>query len=118
MRDFTYVDDAVDAFLMAGASDAANGQVFNLGGIEPISLRDVTELLIELAGTGSYHLVPFPPERKAHRHRLDLRRRSQDPPRPAAGDRSVDMREGLARSIEFYRAHRAQYWAAARRRHG
>jgi len=31
-RDFDYVDDAVEAFLRAGASDAANGQVFNLGG--------------------------------------------------------------------------------------
>jgi len=53
LRDFTYVDDVVDAFLMAGASDAANGQVFNVGAIEPISLREVTELLIEIAGTGS-----------------------------------------------------------------
>ncbi len=31
-RDFDYVDDVVDAFLRAGASDAADGQVFNLGG--------------------------------------------------------------------------------------
>src|SRR5215203_2098571 len=36
LRDFTYVDDACDAFLRAGASDVSNGQVFNLGGPEPI----------------------------------------------------------------------------------
>src|SRR5919199_858901 len=29
LRDFTYVDDAVEALLLAAASDAANGQVFN-----------------------------------------------------------------------------------------
>ena len=46
-------------------SDAANGQVFNIGAIEPISLREVAELLIEVAGRGSYRLVPFPAERKA-----------------------------------------------------
>src|SRR5260370_27189859 len=63
LRDFTYVDDVVDAFLKAGASDAANGQVFNVGTIEPISLREVTELLIEISGTGSFRLQPFPPER-------------------------------------------------------
>jgi len=43
-----YVDDAVDAFLMAGANDAANGQVFNVGAIEPVSLRELADLLIEI----------------------------------------------------------------------
>jgi UDP-glucose 4-epimerase len=112
LRDFTYVDDAVDAFLMAGASDAANGQVFNVGAIEPISLREVTELLIEIAGTGSYRLLPFPPERKA----IDvgsiwvddrkLRRVLKWQPK-------VDLRAGLERTVAFYRAHRDQYWATA-----
>src|ERR687885_3030024 len=65
LRDFTYVDDVVDAFLTAGMNDAANGQVFNVGAIEPISLREVAELLVEIAGSGSYRLEPFPPDRKA-----------------------------------------------------
>ena len=65
LRDFTYVDDVVDAFLTAGMNDAANGQVFNVGAIEPVSLREVAELLTEVAGTGSYRLEPFPPDRKA-----------------------------------------------------
>ena len=110
LRDFTYVDDVVDAFLMAGASDAANGQVFNVGAIEPISLREVTELLIEIAGTGSFRLQPFPPERKVidigsiYVDDRKLRRVLKWQPK-------VDLREGLKRTVEFYRAHRAQYWA-------
>jgi UDP-glucose 4-epimerase len=111
LRDFTYVDDVVDAFLMAGASDAANGQVFNVGAIEPISLREVTELLIEIAGTGSYRLHPFPPERKVidigsiYVDDRKLRRVLKWLPR-------VDLRDGLTRTVEFYRAHREQYWAS------
>jgi UDP-glucose 4-epimerase len=110
LRDFTYVDDVVDAFLLAGASDSANGQVFNVGAIEPISLRELSELLIEVAGTGSYTLVPFPPERKAidigsiYVDDRKIRRVLKWKPR-------VDMREGLTRTIEFYRAHKAEYWA-------
>jgi len=110
LRDFTYVDDVVDAFLIAGANDAANGQVFNVGGIEPISLRDVAELLVQTAGTGSFHVVPFPPERKVidvgsiyvddRKIRRVLRWRP-----------GIDMHDGLARTIEFYRAHREHYWA-------
>jgi UDP-glucose 4-epimerase len=111
LRDFTYVDDVVDAFLLAGSSDSSNGQVFNIGASEPISLREVTELLIEVAGTGSYHLQPFPAERKLidigsiYVDDRKIRRVLKWRPR-------VDLREGLSRTVEFYRAHRAEYWAS------
>ena len=111
LRDFTYVDDAVEAFLLAGMSDAANGQVFNIGASEPISLRELAELLIEVAGAGSYRLIPFPPERKAidigsiYVDDRKIRRVLKWRPR-------VEMREGLCRAVDFYRAHRDQYWAS------
>jgi len=111
LRDFTYVDDAVDAFLMAGASHAANGQVFNVGAIEPISLRELAQLLIEVAGTGSYELVPFPADRKAidigsiYVDDRKIRRVLKWKPR-------VDLREGLTQTIAYYGAHRTQYWAS------
>src|SRR5215467_1125904 len=41
LRDFSYVDDAVDAFVMAAASEGANGQVFNLGCERVINLKDL-----------------------------------------------------------------------------
>ncbi|HEV7665215.1 MAG TPA: NAD-dependent epimerase/dehydratase family protein [Chloroflexota bacterium] len=111
LRDFTYVDDVVEAFLMAGVSEEANGQVFNVGAIEPISLREVTELLIDVAGTGSYHLEPFPAERKL----IDIGSIYVDD-RKLRGllnwQPHIGMRDGLARSVEFYRANRVQYWAA------
>jgi UDP-glucose 4-epimerase len=111
LRDFTYVDDAVDAFLLAGANDVANGQVFNVGAIEPVSLRELAKLLIDLAGTGGYQLLPFPPERKVidigsiYVDDRKIRRVLKWKPR-------VDLHEGLTRTIAYYRAHRAHYWAA------
>jgi UDP-glucose 4-epimerase len=110
LRDFTYVDDAVDAFLRAGANDAANGQVFNVGAIEPISLRDLAELLVEVAGTGSCRLVPFPPERKT----IDIGSIYVDDRkirRVLGWQAMVGLRDGLRRTVEFYRANRAQYWS-------
>ena len=47
LRDFVYVDDAADAFLRAGAADACDGDVFNVGGDAPISHRDLAHLLVE-----------------------------------------------------------------------
>ena len=113
LRDFTYVDDVVEALLIAGMNDAANGQVFNIGAIEPVSLREVAELLIEVAGRGSYRLVPFPPERKAidigsiYIDDRKIRRVLRWKPR-------IDLREGLERSVAFYDAHRTEYWASPR----
>src|SRR5258706_7105423 len=63
-RDFNHVDDVVDAFLRAGASDAADGQVFNLGEDTPVALGDLARLLIEIAGHGSTRLVSCSPERQ------------------------------------------------------
>jgi UDP-glucose 4-epimerase len=107
-RDFDYVDDTVDAFLRAGASDAADGQVFNLGGEDAVSLLDLTELMIEIAGRGSYRLVPFPPERK----RIDIGDFHADTTkiRETLGwSPTIGLREGLTRTIEYYQRNREHY---------
>jgi UDP-glucose 4-epimerase len=108
LRDLTYVDDVVEAFLLAGCDPAADGQIFNLGG-EVMSLRALVELLIELAGRGRYRLVSFPPEKRA----IDIGSFFADDNkiRSVLGwQRRFGLREGLARTLHFYREHRATYW--------
>lgn len=65
LRDFTDVEDAVEAFLMAAASSATNGRVYNLGGSEVIDLAGVAKLMIEVNGAGSFEIREFPPDRRA-----------------------------------------------------
>src|SRR5438874_7879044 len=59
-RDFNFVSDVVEALLRAAASDKANGQIFNLGHHEHISLEDLAAVLVKLNRGGKYELVPFP----------------------------------------------------------
>jgi UDP-glucose 4-epimerase len=107
-RDFNHVADVVDAFLRAGALDASDGQVFNLGDAHPLSLRELAELLIELAGQGSFRLVPFPAERR----RIDIGDFWADTAkiRAALGwEPQVPLRTGLAQTLDFYRLHKEHY---------
>ena len=64
LRDFTYVDDCVDAILLAAAHPRANGRVYNLGGDSVVSLRELADLLTDLHPDVSYILREFPAERK------------------------------------------------------
>jgi UDP-glucose 4-epimerase len=109
LRDMTYVDDAVEAFLMAGADEAADGQVFNVGAHQPYSLRTIAETLLEVARDGDLELVPFPEERKAidvgSVYVDDAKLRDRLGWRP-----TVDLREGLERTLAYFRQHQPHYW--------
>jgi UDP-glucose 4-epimerase len=108
MRDFVFVDDAADAFLRAGASGACDGDVFNVGGLEPISHRDLVALLIETAGSGRVRYVDWPPEKKV----IDIGSFYSDSTRfqeRVGWKPPVGLREGLRRTISFFREHMSKY---------
>mgnify|MGYP001558110914 FL=1 len=108
-RDFTYVDDAVEALLLAAARDEAIGEIYNLGGDEVISLRDLAGQLIALNGGGSFRLVPFPAEQKA----IDIGDYYGDYGKiknELGWTPKVNLDEGLRRTLDYYRQHRAEYW--------
>jgi nucleoside-diphosphate-sugar epimerase len=108
LRDLTYVDDVVDAFLRAGANDAANGCVYNLGGSAPISLYNLAHLIVAIAGQGSVQLTPWPPERK----KIDIgdvyssyARIEQD----LGWQPTTDLEAGLTATLAYYREHLGKY---------
>lgn len=114
LRDFTYVDDAVEAFLMAAASEESNGKIFNLGGDCVISLKDLADLLIQVNGAGEYISKSYPADRK----RIDIGDFFADFSRirSALGwEPKVPLREGLIRILSFYRKHQNHYGCAASR---
>lgn len=109
IRDFTYVDDCIEAFLRAAATDGADGQIFNLGSDETINLRNLAALMVEISGGGSYELVPFPADRKTidigdyyGDYRMIQGRLGWRP--------VVQLRAGLERTLAFYRENRTYYW--------
>jgi UDP-glucose 4-epimerase len=108
LRDFVFVDDAADAFLRVGYDDGCNGQVFNVGGREPISHRHLTALLIDVAGAGRVEYVEWPRDKLA----IDIGSFYADSGkllRATGWVPTTTLREGLSRTIQYYRANYEQY---------
>lgn len=107
IRDFNYVDDVVDAMLLVATREEAYGQVFNLGADDPMSLKDVAQLLVGVY-PGTFEIVPFPSKLKAidiGDYRGDYRKirdRLGWCPR-------VGLQEGLARSVAYYKDRMEHY---------
>lgn len=109
LRDFNHVEDCVQALLLAGSSEAANGKVYNLGSREVVALKDLAEMLVGLEPGSAFETVAFPPERKA----IDIGDYYSDFTRIQAElgwEPRVALRDGLEGTLDFYRRHRAHYW--------
>ena len=109
LRDFNYVDDCVEALLLSGANDAANGKVYNLGSKEVIGLKDLAEMMINLGYGGDFELIPFPPERKV----IDIGDYYSDfslIKEELGWTPKVEMKEGLQRSLDYYKEYYFHYW--------
>lgn len=108
LRDFNYVEDVVDALIRAAATPACYGRAFNLGSPEVIDLATLAKSLCALEPGATWHLVPFPPERKVidigdyySNHSCAKELLGWEP--------SIGLEEGLFRTVEYYRQHLPAY---------
>lgn len=111
IRDTNYVPDVVEAFLLAMMDEHTSGEVFNVGG-EPLSLRAFIEMAIEENGGGNYEIVPYPEEGK----KIEVGDYVADSSKfqKLCGWRPrVSTREGIRRTLEYYREYKPFYWGEA-----
>jgi len=108
LRDFTYVDDAVEALLLAATRPEAIGRIYNLGGERVISLRELAALLVKTNGAGEFLIRSFPEERKKidigdfySDYRLIRQELGWEP--------KVPLSQGLSLTLDFYRRHLPSY---------
>jgi UDP-glucose 4-epimerase len=106
LRDFNYIDDVVEALLLAAVN--ADGQTFNLGGDDRIPLGELASLLVELNGSGNYQRCPFPEDLKT----IDIGDYYADYSliRESLGwSPKIRLREGLVKTLQYYREHQKHY---------
>jgi dTDP-glucose 4,6-dehydratase/UDP-glucose 4-epimerase len=108
-RDFNFVSDVVDALLFAAVSDNSDGEVFNLGHREHVSLTELAKTLIQINGGGGYELVPFPEDRKT----IDIGDYYSDfskIDKTLGWAPKVKLEQGLKETLDYYRANHGHYW--------
>jgi nucleoside-diphosphate-sugar epimerase len=109
LRDYTYVDDCVSALQLAASSDAAIGEIYNLGGCgQPVSLLETAEILVAAArdlnlplATEPFVVRAYPTERK----KIDIGDYYADDRKirhHLGWDPKVGLREGLRRTLAYY----------------
>jgi UDP-glucose 4-epimerase len=99
-RDFTYIDDVVDANVLAAqVPERARGSVFNIGGgREPTSVIRLLELVAEAAGDAPEPRFEPPREGDVRRSHADVSRA-----RVALGyEPKIAIDEGVRRTVEWF----------------
>ena len=108
LRDYTYVDDFVEAFLLAGMNRDTVGNVYNIGAVDQIRFIDMVKTLIEIAGRGEYKLIPWPPDYKKIEigdFACDITRARKD----LGWSPKTGFRDGLRKTFEFYEKNLKHY---------
>lgn len=108
IRDPLYVDDAVEAFLLAGSAPRLPSRMYNIGGPEALPLSRIAALASQKAGTPPPRFREFPPERKAidigSYYANSTRIRNELGFRP-----TVSFEDGIGRSLAYFRRESPHY---------
>jgi len=107
-RELLYVEDAVEAFLLAALNRETAGLALNVGGGEPYTLLALAEALIRANGGGHFERREFPEERK----RIDIGDFVTDDRRfreLTGWAPRIGLDDGFTRSLTYYRNHLADY---------
>lgn len=107
-RDFTYVDDVIEASLLCALNEESNGKIYNIGGTEHISLKEFVDLLIEVNKGGRSTLVPFPDEKKKidiGSYYADYSKITQE----IGWKPKTSLKEGLRKTLEYCKRNKEYY---------
>jgi len=108
IREYTYIDDVNDAFLLAAQSDKSNGEFFVIGSSEPIKFIDMARMVIKTIGKGELVHVPFPKDREG----IEVKNfyvTYEKLNRVLGWHHVTSLEEGLSKTFAFYQERLNEY---------
>lgn len=110
VRDFTFVQDTVDAFLLGGSIQNIEGEVFNLGTDSEIAIKDIVQKVLEL--TDALHKPIRTIEERVRLEKSEVFRLRSDyskAKRVLGWTPKTSLEEGLQKTIHWIRTHPQEY---------
>jgi UDP-glucose 4-epimerase len=109
LRDFLYIDDCVEAILMTGMTESAEGEIINVGHDQPCDFLTVAEMLKEIVPGVRWEFTPFSAERKAQEPG-DFYSDIAKIKKICGWHPETSLADGLKKTIEYYKKNRSRYW--------
>lgn len=100
-REFNYIDDVVDAYLLAACSPHAAGEVINIGNGVEYRIRDVAEKIVRMMGNPIRLLVGALPKRPGEaKHFFSSNKKAKQ---ILGWSPKISLEDGLERTIVCYK---------------
>ncbi len=109
LRDFLFIDDCVEAILMSGMNEAAEGEIMNVGWDKPTCFLEAAELIVEISQSGKWEFAEFSQERKLQEPG-DFYSDISKIKKLTGWEPKTSLREGVQKTINYYRTHKSFYW--------
>ena len=107
-RDMLYVDDAVEAFLLAATAPEAGGEIVNIGADDAVSLAHVAAEIVDIVGNGRVETAPWPREH-ARIDIGDFRTDASKAKRILGWSARTGLRDGIRSTVDYYQPRLAWY---------
>ena len=108
LRDYIYIDDIVEA-MMRLIIKGQDGEAYNIGGGQGVTFTEMVDAVIEAVGQGEKEYVPWPADYEKNEtgdYVADITKIQAI----TTWEPTVLLREGLKRTVDFYRQNKNEYW--------
>jgi nucleoside-diphosphate-sugar epimerase len=109
IRDYIYVDDLADAFILASINSKCYGEIFNVGSGEGTRFKDMVETIIKVVGSGKFESVPWP-ENYINVETGDYITNINKILKTIEWKPSVDIKKGIELTYSYYLKNKSKYW--------
>ena len=109
LRDYIYVEDLADAFLLASVNDEAKGQLFNVGSGVGTKFKDMVNTVVDVVGNGKVVYVPWP-DNYLNVETGDYVTNITKISKTLNWEPSIKLREGIKKTYQFYKHHYDHYF--------
>jgi len=109
IRDYIYIDDLVNVFILAAENEKSSGEVFNVGNNVGTKFRDMAKLIVEIVKSGRIEFVPWP-ENYINVETGDYITDITKVKKVLRWEPKISLTEGIALTYEYYKKYRNYYW--------